>query len=77
MKPLLVALLLLSVFPAWAESKRTYAKTTSVSVHFRIVIPARARSAKIFDPSIPLVVGENRQIQQLPDGTVRITLVRP
>ena len=72
-------LLLLLLVPALgqAESRTTDSKSTSVHVYFRIVIPERARSIKIYDASVPLGRGERRQERLLPDGRKEITLVRP
>lgn len=77
MRVLLAIVLLGFLSPTWAESKHTDAKSTSVHVYFRIVIPARARSAKLFNPALPLSRGEVRQERVLADGTRQITLVRP
>ena len=52
-------------------------RSTSVHVNFRIVIPDRAHSAKIYDASKKLAMGERRQVRVLPDGRTQITLVRP
>ena len=70
-------LLLLVPVLGQAESRVTDAKSTSVHVHFRIVIPQRARSIKIYDPTVPLGRGERRQERLLPDGRKEITLVSP
>lgn len=72
-------LLLLALLPMMvhAESRMTGSRTAHVSVYFKVVIPSRARSIKIYDPTIPLGRGERRQVQQLPDGRVLVTLVRP
>lgn len=60
-----------------AESRVTDGKTAQAQVAFRIVIPARHYSKQIFDQNAPLDRGQERNIERLPNGGQRITLVWP
>lgn len=77
MKVLFALIVMFLSTPAWAASTVSANRTASVAVYFKIVIPARVVSDKIFNQSIPLASGEFRQARIRPDGRLEITLVRP